>query len=142
MLAPPSHGSEVADLLAGQPLYKWFFGPAGQQLGTGSSREASHLLGTLDYPVGIIAGDRAVDPLAWLVLPRPNDGRVSVARTMATGMAAHLTLHVTHALMMRNPEVVRQTIGFLQSGRFSSRQAGPRVKDRAANAAPPGRPGP
>lgn len=73
----------------------------------------------MDYPVGVIAGDRALDPLGWLLLPRPNDGKVSVARTKLAGMADHMTLHAAHATMMRNANVIRHTIRFLRSGRFA-----------------------
>lgn len=123
MLSPPNQGSEVADLLANYRIYKEFFGPAGQQLGTDADEQLSGLLGILDYPVGVNAGDRALDPLGWLLLPRPNDGRVSVARTKVAGMADHMKLHATHAMMMRNREVIRQTIWFLRFGRFADCQA-------------------
>ena len=123
MLGPPNGGSEVADLLAGNPAYRRFFGPAGAQLTTRADERLRGLLGTVDYPLGIIAGDRSVNLLSsWLVIPRPNDGRVSVASTAAKGMADHVTLHATHPLMMRNPEVIRQTLQFLRHGRFTARR--------------------
>ncbi len=34
MLSPPNHGSEIADQLKENRLYRWFNGPAGQELGT------------------------------------------------------------------------------------------------------------
>lgn len=126
MLAPPNGGSEVADLLAGNPAYCRFFGPAGAQLTTCADERLRDLLGVVDYPLGVIAGDCSVNLLAsWLVIPGANDGRVSVASTAVEGMADHLTLHATHPLMMRNPEVIRQTIQFLQHGRFTRRPTGP-----------------
>jgi pimeloyl-ACP methyl ester carboxylesterase len=116
MLGPPSQGSEIADLLAGNPLYRWFFGPAGAELGTAQAARLQVLLGSVDYPLGIIAGDRAFDPVGWLMINGPNDGRVAVARTTVAGAAAHLTLHVTHTFMMRDKRVLRQTIRFLRDG--------------------------
>lgn len=118
MMGPPNTGSEFADVLARHPLYRGYFGPAGQQLGTDPEGKLSRLFGVVDYPVGVIAGDRALDPLGWLLLPRPNDGRVSVDRTHVGGMAGHVTVHATHALMVRNAEVIRHTIRFLRPGRF------------------------
>jgi pimeloyl-ACP methyl ester carboxylesterase len=118
MLGPPSHGSEIADRLVANPLYRWYFGPAGAELGTRPAAQLQALLGTVDYPLGIIAGDRAIDLLGWLMIPGPNDGRVAVARTTIAGAADHLTLHVTHTFMMRNPSVILQTIHFLRHGRF------------------------
>ena len=77
------------------------------------------LLGPVDYELGVIAGDRALNLLAsWFVLPGPNDGSVCVARTRVEGMADHIVLHVTHTLMMRHPEVIRQSLHFLRHGRF------------------------
>lgn len=117
-LAPPNQGSEIADLLGRSWTYNRFFGPAGRQLGTRPDGRLRDLLGEVDYPLGIISGDRTVDPLSWLLLPRPNDGRVSVVRTKVDGMADHVTLHATHAMMMRNAEVMRHTVHFLRFGRF------------------------
>lgn len=120
MLGPPNAGSELADLLARRVFYRSYFGPAGQQLGTGPKGKPSQLFGVVDYPVGVIAGDRALDPLGWLLLPRPNDGRVSVARTCVDGMTGHVTVHATHTLMARNAGVIRHTIQFLRHGRFDA----------------------
>ncbi len=127
MLGPPNEGSELADRLGGLPPYRWVLGPAGAQLGTRRDPALRDLLGPAPCPVGVIAGTRAVDPLGWLLLPRPNDGRVTVARTRLPGMADHLVLPVTHALMMRSPAVIAQTAHFLRHGRFA--QPGP--DDRA-----------
>lgn len=118
MLGPPNAGSEIADLLGGTYPYRLYFGPAGAQLGTAQDTALCDLLGAIDYPVGVIAGDRALDPVGYLLLPGPNDGRVSVARTRIDGIADHITLHVTHTMMMRNPAVIRQTLAFLERGRF------------------------
>ncbi|MGI4977718.1 MAG: esterase/lipase family protein [Janthinobacterium lividum] len=119
MLAPPSQGSEVADLLARNRIYQRFFGPAGAQLGTCRDGRLRDLLGTVDYTLGVIAGDRSIYPLSWLLIPRANDGRVSVARTMVVGMADHIVVHATHPMMMRNRRVFDQTVHFLRHGRFA-----------------------
>ncbi|UFN48712.1 alpha/beta hydrolase [Roseomonas sp. OT10] len=125
MLGTPNGGSEVADLLSRNLLYRRFFGPAGAQLVTCPEASLRAALGPVDYPLGVIAGDRSLDPIAsWLLLPGPNDGRVCVARTRVEGMADHLVLHVTHTLMMRHPEVIRQTLHFLRHGRFDPAAAG------------------
>ncbi len=118
MLGPPNAGSEIADLLGGTYPYRLFFGPAGAQLTTSQDATLCTLLGRIDYPVGVIAGDRALDPVGYLLLPGANDGRVSVARTRIDGIADHLTLHATHTRMMRNPHVIGQTLAFLRDGRF------------------------
>jgi hypothetical protein len=122
MLAPPNGGSEVADRLRRFSAYRRFFGPAGFQLSTRRDARLEALLGEVDYPLGIIAGDRSLSPIeSWFVLPRPNDGRVSVARTRVPGMTDHITVHATHTLIMRNPQVIRQTLHFVRNGRFSTK---------------------
>jgi pimeloyl-ACP methyl ester carboxylesterase len=118
MLAPPNEGSEVADLLQRNWFYRSAFGPAGGELATRRSEELCGLLGTVDYPLGVIAGDRSLYVFASLVLPGPNDGRVSVERTRVAGMSDHLVLHTSHPLIMRDPAVLAQTIHFLRNGRF------------------------
>ena len=88
MLGPPNNGSEIADLLLGHKLARRLLGPSLADLGT--KRKQDSILSTPSYPVGVIAGTRSIDPLGWAILPKPNDGRVSVASTRLDG-AAHLT---------------------------------------------------
>ena len=120
MLGPPNRGSELADLMGATAVYKRVFGPAGAELATLPPAALAATLGTVDYPLGIIAGDRSLDPLSWAILPKPNDGKVTVARTKLPGMTDHLVIAATHALMMRNPAAIRATLAFLRNGRFTA----------------------
>jgi pimeloyl-ACP methyl ester carboxylesterase len=115
MLGPPNQGSEVADLLVRTWLYRRIYGPAGLQLTTHNVMHPTQA----DFTLGVIAADRTIDPLCWFLIPGPNDGKVSVARTKIDGMTDHTTVHATHTLMARNNEVLRQTIHFLRHGRFA-----------------------
>jgi hypothetical protein len=73
----------------------------------------------VDYPVGVIAGNRFVDPVAGLlVLPKPNDGRVSVQSAMVAGMADHIVVKASHTGLPRHAGAIEQTIAFLRDGRF------------------------
>jgi pimeloyl-ACP methyl ester carboxylesterase len=119
MLAPPNGGSEVADLLAENFLYRCIFGPVGAELTTNRPESVAQLLGNVDYPLGVIAGNRFIDPLGWLFISGPNDGRVSVERTKVYGMTDHVTIPASHFAMMRNKSAFRYTIHFLKHGRFS-----------------------
>lgn len=118
MLAPPNEGSEIADALGNNLLFRAFFGPAGSELGTARPDALCEILGEVDYPLGVVAGDRSFYPIGSLMLPGANDGRVSVERTKVAGMADHITIHSTHPLIMRNREAIAQVSHFLKHGRF------------------------
>ncbi len=117
MLAPPSQGSEVTDKLGHIFLYKWINGPAGDQLGTGTK---SHPLRLKDpeFELGIIAGDRTLNPFLSMLIPGPDDGKVSLARVKPAIYSDYLQLHVTHPCMVWNSDVIRHTKHFLQYGTF------------------------
>ena len=119
MLGPPNQGSEIVDVLGGVPGFKLINGPAGLQLGT-SEHSVPNRLGDADFELGVIAGNRTVNLLLSRLLPKPNDGKVSLQSTRLKGMKAHLVLPVTHSFMMQNRKVIEQSIHFLQKGAFLS----------------------
>lgn len=118
MLGSPNTGSEFADFLNNHKLlgrfYKSMFGPAGQQLITAYQ----HIDQGIDYPLGVIAGSRSINPLAPFVLPGAHDGIVPVERTKIDGMTDHIIMPSTHSLMMFNPKVIGQVHAFLKNARF------------------------
>ena len=117
MLAPPSRGSEVPDKLGSIFLYKWINGPAGNQLGTGTNSHSLRLKAP-DFELGIIAGDRSINPVLSLLIPGPDDGKVSLARVKPVAYTDYIKLHVTHAFTMRNKQTIAQTKHFLEHGSF------------------------
>jgi pimeloyl-ACP methyl ester carboxylesterase len=120
MLGAPNGGSEIAEGLKNFPPYRAFFGPAGQQLGTQRDAATHALLPAIDYPLGIIAGNRSVDPLASIFLSRPHDGRVSIANTTLDGMTDHIVVPVAHPFLPSNAIAIAQTLAFLRDGRFKA----------------------
>lgn len=122
MLAPPNQGSELADLIFRLRL-PWILGASGTYLRMDRTEAEQTALGAIDYPVGVIAGDRSLLPVPAAVLARPNDGKVSIAATHADGIADHVTLPVTHTLMVYNRRVIEATLTFLANGVFSSGEA-------------------
>jgi pimeloyl-ACP methyl ester carboxylesterase len=119
MLGTPNGGSEIADRLKNLAAYRAFFGPAGQQLVTRRDAATSAMLPAVDYATGIIAGNRSVYPITSIGLPRPHDGRVSVANTKLAGMTDHIVIRTSHPWLVRSADAIAQTIAFLRDGEFN-----------------------
>jgi hypothetical protein len=120
MLAPPNAGSEVTDRLAAFPPFRWFTGVSGRRLGT-QPTDLPRSLGP--WPagapaLGIIAGDRSLNPLFSAWLPGPNDGKVSVASTRLAGMSDIIVLHHSHTWLAWQADTAAQVLAFLWDGRF------------------------
>lgn len=118
MLAPPNQGSEVADALRRIRPFRWLLGPAFLQLGT-AAQDVPRQLGPVDFELGVIAGDRTLNPLFSRLLPGPDDGKVSVASTRVEGMKDFLILHTSHTWMMWRRPTLDQIAHFLAEGRFA-----------------------
>lgn len=117
MLGPPNQGSAAVDELQGVPGFDWLNGPAGRQLGQGED-SVPLALGPANFEVGVIAGNRTIDPITSSVLENPDDGRVSVADTKLDGMADFVVVDHSHAFMMRMQKPIELTITFLRTGSF------------------------
>jgi len=121
MLAPPNQGSELADKLKDNFLFRRVTGPAGQELGTGPACLPQRLPAA-NYEVGIIAGNRSLNPLFSAWLPGPDDGKVAVARAALPGMTEMLVVPRSHTWMMWGGDVKRAVVQFLQEGTLGKAQ--------------------
>lgn len=119
MLAPPNQGSEAADFFKDNILFKKIFGKAGQRMGT-KKDSIVYELDDVDFELGIIAGDRSVDPISSLVIQGADDGKVAIEKTKVNGMKEHLVLHTSHTFIIYNNNAIDQTIYFLKNGNFNS----------------------
>lgn len=117
MLGPPNQGSEIADWLHDTAFYQFVLGPSGQQLGTGPE-DFPRQLGPVNFPLGVIAGDRSFNPIFSRRLPGRDDGKVSVASTRVEGMSDFLVVRASHTTMIWNRPVIQQVQAFLASGKF------------------------
>ena len=114
MLGPPNQGSEVIDYLGDTRVFRRIAGPAAQELHTGRAPAAP-----AGFELGVLAGRRSLNPWLSLLIPGPDDGKVSVARARLAGMRDFRVLDTSHPLILRDPEAIRQTLQFLDHGRFT-----------------------
>ena len=117
MLSPPSQGSEIVDKLGDFPGFHALNGPAGQQLDT-SEESIPNSLGPVDYPVGVITGNKSINLILSMLIPGDDDGKVSIERAKLEGMTDFLVVPHTHPMIMNSDEVIRQTTLFLEQGAF------------------------
>ena len=117
MLSPPNHGSEVVDRMQDWWLFEKLTGPAGQQLGTGADGVTASLA-PIPGEIGIIMGNRTVDPwLSWMI-PGRDDGKVSLDGARLAEMKDFIVMPASHAFIMRKKKVIQQIVTFLQQGKF------------------------
>jgi alpha-beta hydrolase superfamily lysophospholipase len=135
MLCPPGQGSELADRWRNLFLYKCLTGPAGQQLGTNAASVPNNLE-PVNFELGVIAGDRSLNPLTSRLVPGADDGKVSVARTPLAGMKDFLVVPKNHTFIMQDGAVISQVLYFINNGIF---QRGPtnNVGSEATQTTPP-----
>jgi hypothetical protein len=117
MLAPPNRGSEAVDYLKKFFFFRWLTGPAGQQMGT-DPESLPNSLKPIGADIGIISGNRSLNPFFSALIPGPDDGRVSVERAKLEEMADFLVVPSSHTFIMKNPTVIKQVLHFLEHGTF------------------------
>ena len=127
MLAPPNHGSEIVDTFSNWAWFRALNSPAGEQLGT-SAKSLPKSLGPALFQVGIIAGNRSINPLLSTLIEGENDGRFSVENAKLDGMSDFLVLPVSHPLIMLNKRVSEETVHFLKYGVFRTKKLPARIE--------------
>lgn len=127
MLAPPNLGSQLAAGLAANPVFRWYYGPAGAELADGSAWPAP------PAPFAVIAGTRSralTNVTSWTMGRRfppgtRNDGTVAVDETRLPGMAAFAEVDATHTWIMNDVRATALAVSFLQDGVFQAEGPGP-----------------
>jgi hypothetical protein len=120
MLAPPNRGSRLAGGLVRNPLFRFFYGPAGLELANAGQWPLPQVA------PAIIAGPRSLaisKVTSWTVGRRfplgvANDGTVAVEETKLAEMADFIEVDATHTWIMNSPVVHHYVIGYLREGRF------------------------
>ena len=113
MLSPPNQGTEVVDKLGNLALFSAISGPPGRELGTGSHARPAQL-GIPPFELGVITGTRSINLFLSLMIPGPDDGKVSVKRAKLEGIKDFLAAPVTRPFIMKSDKIIEQTIHFLR----------------------------
>lgn len=116
LLTPPNQGSHFVEWLGDVPGADEALGTVGTTLGTDST-DLPATLPPPDYEMGIIAGNRSVQPIGPLAIPGPDDGIVSVEQTRVEGVPV-LVLPRSHYLIMNSRHAADAVIRFLRTGSF------------------------
>jgi triacylglycerol lipase len=125
MLAPPNQGSRLANALRDRSPYRWFFrwffGPAGQEIGALDQVRAWP--GPV-VPCLVIAGTRAraaANPTSWLSRRGPffgpgeaNDGTLAVDETRLPEPAVFAAVDASHTWIMNHPRARELVVRFLE----------------------------
>ena len=69
-------------------------------------------------------GDHTVNPVMSAYLETPNDGKVTIESAKLKGMTDFLVVPHSHPFVMRNENVIGQTIYFLYFGKFEKSGSG------------------
>ncbi|MDE2804316.1 MAG: alpha/beta fold hydrolase [Gemmatimonadota bacterium] len=116
LVAPPNQGSLFVDWLGEIPAATEVLGPVGSALGT----DSTHIPASLpppDYEMGIIAGNRSIQPIGHLAIPGPDDGIVSVEQTRVDGVPV-IVLPRSHAFITSSRYTAQAVVEFLRTGEF------------------------
>ncbi len=124
MLAPPNRGSQLAAALVKNPVFLWYYGPAGVELASRAQWPQP------PAPFAVIAGTRSrawTNVTSWTMGRRfppamRNDGTVAVDEARLDGMSAFAEVDATHTWIMNDPKVHRLVIEYLRDGRFVTGQ--------------------
>ncbi len=118
MLAPPNGGSEIIDFVQTVPGLRALLGPTGSELGT-DSLSLPNTLGPASFRLGVITGDRSLNPVYSWLIPGPDDGKVSVERARMEGVDQFLVVPFSHSFIMNREPVIAEVSTFLTQGSFS-----------------------
>lgn len=117
MLGPPNHGSAAADRSQRSVVLRKIMGVNLPELGTGPDAAAAQL-GPADFEVGIIAGNRHINPLFDEELGGEHDGVVTTESARLQGMRDFIVLPHSHTVMLWREAVHAQILAFLRDGKF------------------------
>lgn len=119
MFAPPNHGSTLVDRIGHWWAFRLATGVNGRELSTAADSVPNRLPPWPAGPeLGIIAGNRPINPLLAYWTGGPGDGKVRVEHTRLAGMTDHLVLPYSHTWIQYRTPAIDQARAFLRAGHF------------------------
>lgn len=119
MFAPPNQGSSLVDRIGRWKVFALTTGVNGRRLFTAPDSYPRRLGAWPAGPeLGIIAGDRPINPLLAYWTGGPGDGKVRVEETKLNGMTDHLVMPHSHTWIQYRRAPISQVLAFLRDGKF------------------------
>lgn len=119
-IATPNKGSNMANKLKNRWLYKKIYGKVSKDL-VPSSNFLRILGSTIDYELGIIAGDSSNLLTKYLLNFKENDGRVTVDETILEGARDHIIINSSHNKITKSACALHQIKMFMRHGKFEQK---------------------
>ena len=114
----------MAKALGANPMFRWYFGPAGADVSDPNSWPPPAA------PSAVIAGTKRVSmghPPSWVttsfrIIPKdvPSDGTVCVDETHLDGMVDYAEVAASHTWIMNHARTRELVLRFLETGSFQS----------------------
>ncbi len=122
MIAPPNHGSEVANFFKNIIFYKLRYHKCAKIL-TSEGIKNLKLPTCKNYFCGIIAGTGTMLPFFSIFIKGKDDGKISVENTKLTGMKDFITVPYPHDSIMKKNRTIKLTENFIRYGKFRINKA-------------------
>ncbi len=120
MFVPPNQGSSLVDRIGTWKAFKMSTGVNGVRLSTSADSYPRQLGPWPTGPeLGVIAGDRPINPLLAYWTGGTGDGKVLVEETKLEGMTDHIVMPNSHTWIQYRRKPIDQVMAFLHQGRFN-----------------------
>jgi len=118
MIAPPNHGSPMADTVYGYTWLRWLFGSKAIRQLRVVNKEFFDSMGIPPCEFGIIAGGKGDGKGYRGNLPGDDDGTVCVESAQLDGANDFIIINHPHTILALSDNTIENTISFLKTGRF------------------------
>ncbi|OGS19609.1 MAG: hypothetical protein A2219_07415 [Elusimicrobia bacterium RIFOXYA2_FULL_50_26] len=118
MIAPPNHGSPMADQVYGYTWLRWLFGSKAIRQLRVANKDFFDSMGIPACEFGIIAGGKGNDKGYRSSLPGDDDGTVCVESARLDGAKDFIIVNHPHAILVFSDDTIENIINFLETGKF------------------------